>query len=153
MIINYVSPTAEIGEGTKIWHFAVILDEVVIGAFCSIGSHAEIGKGSTIGYGSRISHGVFLPNNSKIGLNVFIGPGVVFTDDRYPRVNNPHYKAEPPVVEDGANIGAGAVILPGVTIGKGALIGAGAVVTKNVKPGDLVRGPAAASMRLLTCPS
>jgi acetyltransferase-like isoleucine patch superfamily enzyme len=88
----------------------------------------------------RIQHGAFLPNRARIGDRVFIGPNATFTDDRYPEVNNPRYKAEPPIVEDDVAIGAGAVILPGVRIGRGALIGAGAVVTKDVPPSAVVVG-------------
>jgi acetyltransferase-like isoleucine patch superfamily enzyme len=136
---NFIDPSAVIGKGTRVWHFAVILADVTIGENCSIGSCCEIGHGSVIGSGSRIGHGVFLPPKSIIGENVFIGPSVTFTDDKTPRVNNPYYHAQPPVIEHGANIGAGAVILPGVRIGAGAMIGAGAIVTKDVLPLRMVR--------------
>lgn len=139
-IINYISSTARIGRGVKVWHFAVILDAVVIGEHCSIGSGAEIGRASVIGEYTRIGHGVFLPPSSVIDDHCFIGPGVIFTDDRYPRVNNPNYHAQPPWVKAGAAIGAGAVILPGVIIGAGALIGAGAIVTKDVPDSKIVAG-------------
>ena len=131
-----------IGVRSVIWHFVTILSDVVIGDDVSIGSHTEIGRGSRIGDRTRISAMVFLPSHSTIGNDVFIGPGVIFTDDRYPRVlkSGEHYKAEPPVIEDDANIGAGSVILPGVRIGRGALIGAGSVVTRDVPPMTLVRG-------------
>jgi acetyltransferase-like isoleucine patch superfamily enzyme len=67
---------------------------------------------------------------------VFVGPSVICTDDKYPRVNNPNYQAAPPVIEDDVNIGAGAVILPGIRLGAGCTIGAGAVVTKDVPAGE-----------------
>jgi acetyltransferase-like isoleucine patch superfamily enzyme len=106
----------------------------------SIGANAEIGKHSLIGENSRIGHGVFLPARTIVEPNVFIGPNVTCTDDRYPRANNHDYDALPPHICEGAAIGAGAVLLPGVRIGAGALIGAGAVVTKDVSAGAVVTG-------------
>lgn len=155
--VNYISPFATLGKGTRVWHFAVILDNVTIGDNCSIGSHVEIGKGCTIGSRTRIGKGVFLPPNSWIGEDVFIGPNVTFTDDKYPMVNNPDYNAQPPVIEYRAAIGAGAVILPGVHISAGAMVGAGAVVTRDVPAGKCVRGePATIHLRkeatLVQCP-
>lgn len=138
-ITHFVSDSAEIGYGTKIWHFAVILDDVQIGHDCSIGSGAEIGRGTIIGNNTRIGSGVFLPSNSRIGNNVFIGPNVTATDDKYPRVNNPDYNAQPPRIGDGAAIGAGAILLPGVRIGEGAMIAAGAIVTSDVEPNACVK--------------
>lgn len=136
---NFIDDSARIGSGTKIWHFCVILADVVIGIHCSIGSRTEIGRGTMIGQDTRIGSGVFLPPNSKIGREVFIGPGAIFCDDRSPRAGNNNYKAEPPVIEDRASIGAGVVVLPGVKIGHDSRIGAGAIVTKDVAPFALVR--------------
>ena len=96
---------------------------------------------------------MFLPSDSQIGCNVFIGPGVTFTDDRPPVVSlaaPSQYHAEPPIVEDFASIGAGAVILPGVRIGARARIGAGAVVTKDVPAETHVRGEPARMRALST---
>lgn len=138
--INFIAPTAIIGRGTKVWHFAVVLQDCVIGDDVSIGSLSEIGRGTVIGNRSRIGHGVFLPSNSRIGEDVFVGPCVVCTDDKYPRANNHAYHAQPPVIEDGASIGAGAILLPGVRIGRSAMVGAGAVVTRDVPPFANVRG-------------
>ncbi len=143
MTINHIDSSALVGIGSKVWWYAVVLQDVRIGVNCSIGSHTEIGRGSRIGDQTRIGANCFLPPNSQIGCSVFIGPGVTFTDDRFPKIHapdDPPYKAEPPVVCDGANIGAGCVILPGVRIGKGAFIAAGAVVTKDVPDGQSVIG-------------
>ena len=137
--MNFIDPSARIGGGTKVWHFAVILQDVVIGSDCSIGSHAEIGLGCIIGDGTRIGKGVFLPPDSRVGCNVFIGPGCIFTDDKYPKAGNRYYTAEPPVIENDASIGAGAVILPGVHIGHHAMIAAGAIVTRDVPAHGHVR--------------
>lgn len=136
---NFIDGTAIVGAETNVWHFAVVLANVLIGNRCSIGSNSEIGRGSIVGDNTRISSHVFLPARSQIGSNVFIGPGCVFTDDRYPRAGNTEYKAEPPVIEDFASLGAGCVVLPGVRIGRGALVGAGTVVTRDVPPGTILR--------------
>jgi UDP-2-acetamido-3-amino-2,3-dideoxy-glucuronate N-acetyltransferase len=137
-----VDPKADVPWETLIWHFAVILAWAKIGSNVSIGAMSEIGRSCVIGDRCRISRGVFLPSQTIVGSNVFIGPGATFTDDKYPRVldRGETYNAEPPTIEDGANIGAGAVILPGVRIGAGALIGAGAVVTDDVPPKAVVVG-------------
>lgn len=132
--------TAKLGNYSEVWAFANILPFVEIGDYCSIGGCAEIGRGSVIGDHVRISYGVFLPSNSRIEDYVFIGPRAVFTDDRYPIVENDKYKAEPPYIEHHASIGAGAVILPGVKIGHHAMVGAGAVVTHNIEPYHTVVG-------------
>lgn len=128
----FIDPSVTIGVGTKVWHYSCVLAEVKLGASVNIGSGCEIGRGSVIGDRTRIGAHVFLPPMSTIGADVFIGPGVVCTDDRHPRCGNSDYIAEPPIIEDGASIGAGAVILPGVRIGANARIAAGAVVTKHV---------------------
>lgn len=135
-----IHPGAVIHETAKVWAFTVIGEGVHIGPRSVIGTHCYIGKDTTIGEGVHIQTGVFLPNGSRIEDFAFIGPKVVFTDDRYPRAGNTSYFAEPPIVRRGASIGAGAVILPGVEIGAAAMIGAGAVVTKDVMLGDTAFG-------------
>jgi acetyltransferase-like isoleucine patch superfamily enzyme len=137
--MNFIDPTARLGAGTVVWHFAVVLADVVTGSRCSIGSHVEIGRGTQIGDETRIGNGVFLPPNSRIGARVFIGPGVVCTDDKFPRVNNSEYDARPPQIEDDATIGAGAVLLPGIRIGARAFVAAGAIVTHDVAADEAVR--------------
>lgn len=125
-----------IGEGCRIWHFTVIGARVRVGARCVIGSCCYIGHDSILGDDVHLNHGTFVPNGSRLGDRVFVGPNVTFTDDKHPRVNHPHYTAEPPIVEDDVNIGAGAVILPGVWLGHGCTVGAGAVVTRSIPPGE-----------------
>jgi len=137
---NHIDPTAEVHPTASIWHFAVVQADAFLDAHVSVGSCAEIGRGARIGARSRIGHGVFLPTNTLLEPDVFVGPGVVFTDDKTPRAGRKdNYRAQPPVVRQGASIGAGAVILPGVEIGAGALIGAGAIVTRDVAPGEVLR--------------
>ena len=121
-----------LGAGTKTWQYATICDDVVTGTNCVIGSCAWIGRGVRMGDDVHIQHGAFIPNNTVIGDRVFIGPLAVLTDDRHPRAGHVDYQALPPILEDDCAIGAGAVILPGVRVGKGAMVGAGAVVTKDV---------------------
>jgi len=149
-----VHETAQLGQNVTVWQFASILADCVIGDGVSIGACAEIGRGTRIGKNSRIGSGVFLPSNSVIGQNCFIGPRVCATDDRYPRVNNAEYKAQPPVFKDYCSVGAGSVILPGVVIGERATVGAGSIVTRDVPDGGKVYGEKAklreeASVKLL----
>lgn len=149
-MINEIHPSAVIGSGSTVWHFAVVLQDVVIGTYCSIGSGTEIGRGTTIGDRSRIGAQVFFPPNTRIGMNVFVGPGVKCTDDRHPVVSlaGPGYIAEPPTIGDFASIGANATILPGVRIGARARIGAGAIVSKDVPADGHVRGEPARARTL-----
>jgi UDP-2-acetamido-3-amino-2,3-dideoxy-glucuronate N-acetyltransferase len=137
--MNFIDPSVKQGKGVVVWHFAVVLANCVLGDGVSIGSGAEIGRGTVIGDHSRISAHVFLPSNTKIGCYCFIGPGVVCTDDKRPRALNKIYLARPPQIEDGASIGAGAVILPGIRIGKNAMVGAGAIVTHDVPDDAVIR--------------
>lgn len=145
LIHAFIDESAILGEGTTVWHFARVLADVIVGEHCNIGGNAEIGRGTTIGDRTRVSSGVFLPSNSRIGSDVFIGPNVTCTDDRFPRTlkAGETYNALPPIIEDGASIGAGATILPGVRIGKAARVAAGAIVTKDVPDGLAVKGVAA----------
>jgi len=137
---SLVWDTAYIGERTIIWYFSQVGDGAIIGDDCVIGSNCFIGFKSRLGNRVHVNHGSFLPNRSVVGDDVFIGPNVTFCDDKYPRSGNKGYKAEPPIVENGASVGAGAIILPGVTLGWGCMIGAGAVVTEDVAPGMVVVG-------------
>jgi len=138
-----VDPSAKLGDLTRVWANAGVLADCVIGNAVSIGRGAEIGRGSTIGDGSRIGWNCFLPPNSRIGKYVFMGPGVVCTDDRHPIVPRPWdkpYTPMPPTIGDGAAIGAGVVILPGIKIGIGARVAAASIVTRDVPNYCAVRG-------------
>lgn len=139
-VVNFIDKSAIIGAGTTVWHFAVILANVVIGDDCSVGSHCEIGRGTVIGDNTRISAFAFLPPNSRVGNNVFISPHAMFCDDKRPACGNTNYNAQPPTIGDHAVIGANATILPGVKIGEHAFIGAGAIITKDVEPWTTVYG-------------
>ena len=150
IIKAFIDASATWGANTVIWHFARILQDVRLGDNVSIGGGTEIGRGSIVGDGTRIGANCFLPPNSVIGKNVFIGPGVIFTDDKYPYIHDasdPPYEALPPRVMDGAVIGAGAKIGPGVTIETDARVAMGAVVTNDVVEYSMVKSPIAARQR------
>lgn len=134
-----IDPTVMVGENCVIWQGATVCAEAVLGEGVVVGSHAWVGRGVTIGNFTRIQHGAFIPNHTKIGQGCFLGPNSTLTDDRYPKAGQ-LYRAEPPTLEDDCSIGAGAVILPGVRVGRGAMVGAGAVVTQDVTPFSTVYG-------------
>ena len=134
-----IDPSVLVGENCTIWQYATICAEAVLGEGVVVGSHVWIGRHAQIGSFTRLQHGAFIPNRTIIGKGVFIGPNVTMTDDKYPKAGR-LYRAEPPILDDDCSIGAGAVLLPGVRIGRGAMVGAGAVVTQDVAPFSIVTG-------------
>ncbi len=151
----YIHPTAvcesqQIGTGTRVWAFAHILDGAVIGRNCNIGNHAFIEGGARVGDGSIVKNGAMIWDGVTIEDNVFVGPGVIFTNDRYPRSRHVPEAADRyrhvenwrvrTTVRRGASIGAGTVIICGVTIGEYASITAGAVVTRDIPDHALAVG-------------
>lgn len=126
--------SADIGDGTRVWQHAVVLEGARIGRDCNICAHTFIENDVVLGDNVCLKCGVFLWDGLRVGNNVFIGPNATFCNDRYPRagVRDARRRLLPTVVKDGASIGAGAVILPGVTIGENAIVGAGAVVVRDV---------------------
>lgn len=139
----------KLGKNVVIHHpDQVNLYGCTIGDGTSIGSFVEIKAGAVIGKNCKLQAMVYIPEGITIGDGVFIGPNVTFTNDRYPKATNSDgtrkdacdWQMHKTVVKDGASIGAGATILPGITIGKNALVGAGAVVTKDVPDGATVVG-------------
>jgi UDP-2-acetamido-3-amino-2,3-dideoxy-glucuronate N-acetyltransferase len=125
----------KVGKNTRVWHpdKSVILD-CFIGDDCTIHAPVWIGPNVVIGDRCKIQAFAFIPEGVSIGSDVFIGPGVIFTNDPEPPSHRQAWK--PIYVGNGAVIGAGAVIKAGVTIAPGAKIGCGAVVTKDVMAGD-----------------
>ena len=149
-----VSGRASIGDGTKIWNHAQVREGASIGAGCVIGKNVYIDAGVTIGSGVKIQNNVSVYAGVTVEDDVFLGPGMTFTNDLYPRAFNTGWEITPTRVRKGASIGAGAVIVCGVTIGEYAMVGAGAVVTKDVPPYTLVVGnPARPVGRVCRCGS
>lgn len=128
----------DIGEGTIVRDF-VNLYGCKIGKDCKIAAFAEVQRGVVIGDRCKIEAYAFIPSGVTMENEVFVGPHAVFTNDLHPRAAG-DWEVTPTVVRKGASIGAGAVIVCGVTIGEGAMVGAGAVVTKDVPPNTLVVG-------------
>ncbi len=143
-----VSPTAVIGEGTRIWHQAQVRERVRIGRNGIIGKGVYIDLGVQIGDNVKIQNYALVYHGVTIEDGVFVGPRVCLTNDKQPRAITPDgalksdadWQVGPILVKYGASLGAGSIILPGVTIGRFALVGAGAVVTKDVPDHGLVVG-------------
>lgn len=134
-----IHPTAEvqtkdIGEGTTIWQFCVVLEKARIGKNCNINFNVFIENDVVIGDNVTIKSGVQIWDGLRLEDNVFIGPNVTFTNDLLPRSKQYPEKFEQTIIREGASIGASATILAGVEIGQYAMIGAGSVVTKNIPP-------------------
>ena len=155
-----VSPGARIGRGTRIWHQTQVRDRAVVGDRCILGKAVYVDESVTIGDDVKVQNGAQLFHGVTVEDGAFVGPGAILTNDRYPRSVTPSgvlkgaddWTVGRILVERGASIGAGAVILPDVTIGRWALVGAGAVVTRDVPPHGLVVGnPARLVGRVCRC--
>ena len=132
--------SAAIGAGTRIWQFVVVLPGAKIGQDCNICSHCLIENDVVIGDRVTVKSGVQLWDGLRVGDDVFIGPNVTFTNDKYPKSRNINFTLLSTRIEVGASIGGGATLLPGIVIGAYATVGAGTVVTKDVPPGTTVMG-------------
>lgn len=143
-----VSPEAQIGPGTRIWHQAQVREGARIGAECIIGKGAYIDFDVQIGSRVKIQNYALVYQGVTVEDGVFIGPRVCLTNDRLPRAITPggdlkgtaDWEVGRILVRYGASIGAGAIVLPGVTIGRFAMVGAGAVVTRDVPDHGLAVG-------------
>jgi UDP-2-acetamido-3-amino-2,3-dideoxy-glucuronate N-acetyltransferase len=131
--------STQIGEGTTVWQFAVILKGAVIGAHCNINCHTFIENDVVIGNNVTVKSGTFIWDNIRIEDNVFVGPNVVFTNDLRPRSKQ---RVEYPrtTIREGASLGANSTILAGTTVGRYAMTGIGSVVTRDVPDHGLVFG-------------
>ncbi|HIG39240.1 MAG: WxcM-like domain-containing protein [bacterium] len=129
-----------IGEHTQIWQFVIVLEHAKIGCDVNICSHCFIENDVEIGDRVTIKSGVQLWDGIRIADDVFVGPNVTFTNDKYPRSKDHPDSFLQTRIENGASLGGGSVILPGITIGTRAMVGAGAVVTKSVPPYAIVTG-------------
>jgi acetyltransferase-like isoleucine patch superfamily enzyme len=139
-----------VGEGTNVWAFAHVMAGARVGRGCSIGDHAFIESGAVIGNNVTLKNQTLVWEGITIEDDVFVGPRVVFSNDRFPR--SPRMERaktryaeksnwlERTVVRRGCSIGAGATICPGIELGGFSMIAAGALVTKDVRPYSLVMG-------------
>ncbi|HEY0536012.1 MAG TPA: acyltransferase [Actinoplanes sp.] len=149
-----VAPTADvderaaIGAGTRIWHLAQIREGASLGRDCNIGRGAYVGPGVTVGDNVKLQNYSLVYEPARLGDGVFVGPAAVLTNDEYPRAVTPDgrlkggddWTAVGVTIGDGAAIGARAVCVAPVTVGRWALVAAGAVVTKDVPDFALVVG-------------
>jgi len=152
----YLSIAADVklGRDVKLSKF-INLYGCKIGDETKIGAFVEIQKNATVGKRCKISSHTFVCEGVSIEDNVFIGHGVTFINDSYPRATTAEgelqteadWKVEPTVVKKGASVGSGATILCNVVIGENAIVGAGSVVTKNVPPNSVVAGNPARVLR------
>jgi acetyltransferase-like isoleucine patch superfamily enzyme len=136
-----------IGKDSKIWRYCNVYgtkaEPVIIGDNVQIGGNSEIKPGVKIKNNCRIQYGLFAPEGITINENVFIGPRVTFTNDKYPDIVKTlkgTWDRLETIVDSYVSIGAGAVIIPGVKIGKYAQIGAGTIVTKNIDDYAIIAG-------------
>jgi UDP-2-acetamido-3-amino-2,3-dideoxy-glucuronate N-acetyltransferase len=142
--------TKDIGLGTRVWAFVHIMGGAQIGKNCNIGDHCFIESGATIGDDCTIKNGNMIWEGVTLEDGVFVGPNVLFTNDLHPRSprlpqSHKRYRTKsnwllPTRIGHGASLGAGAVILAGVTIGEYAMVGAGTIVTRSVPSHALIRG-------------
>lgn len=139
-------PSAEIerdvqlGEGVVVWHLCHIRAGARIGARSRLGRNVFVDAGVTIGQGCKIQNNVSIYAGVTLEDEVFVGPGVIFTNDRSPRASAESWTLSSTLVGRGASLGAGAVIVCPRVIGTFGLVGAGAVVTRDVPPHALVMG-------------
>ncbi len=143
-----VSPGASIGAGTRIWHQAQVREGAVIGQHCILGKGVYVDFNVRIGDNVKIQNYALVYHGVRIEDGVFIGPQACLSNDRYPRAVTPDGRLKTDddwevgeiLVHAGASIGAGAILLPGIEIGRFAMIGAGAVVTRSVPDHGLALG-------------
>lgn len=149
-----IHPLAEvksknIGESTTVWQFVVILENAIIGENCNINSHTFIENDVKLGNRVTVKSGVYLWDGIEVEDDVFIGPNVTFTNDKYPRSKHYPEEFQRTILKKGSSIGAGAIILGGVTVGEKAMVAAAALVTRDVPAYTLVKGSPAQVVREL----
>jgi UDP-2-acetamido-3-amino-2,3-dideoxy-glucuronate N-acetyltransferase len=143
-----VEEGATVGEGSTVWHHAHVRADAHVGSDCIVGKGVYIGAGVRVGDRCKIQNYAMIFEGAEVGNGVFIGPGALLANDRYPRAVTPDGELKAAedwtlghvVVEDGASIGAGAIVVPDARIGRWAMVGAGALVTKDVPEHQLVAG-------------
>ena len=160
MTFQSIAPDVKLGKDVKIYDF-VNLYGCEIGDESKIGTFVEIQRGVRIGRRVKISSHTFICEGVQIEDQVFVGHGVTFINDKYPRAttssgelqSDRDWTVVPTVVRRGASIGSGSTILCGVEIGERAIVGAGSVVTRNVPAGAIVAGNPASVLRQVEEPS
>lgn len=143
-----VSPESEIGEGTRIWQHVQVRERARIGRNCIIGKGVYIDSGVTIGDNVKIQNYASVYRGATVEDGVFLGPYSCLTNDKLPRAITPagalkgegDWEVSPTHIKYGASVGTGAIVLPGVVVGRWALVGAGAVVVRDVLDHGLVVG-------------
>ncbi len=143
-----VHATAVLGEGTSVWHGAAVREDVVLGRSCIVGRGAYLGPGVRVGDNVKIQNNALVYEPAVLGDGAFVGPAVVFTNDLNPRSVTPEgrlksaadWHAVGVTVLEGGSVGARAVCVAPVTIGRWAMVAAGAVVTRDVPDFALVLG-------------
>lgn len=143
-----VSPEAQVGPGTRIWHQAQVREGAVVGAECILSKGVYVDRDVRIGDRVKVQNYASLYHGTTVEDGAFIGPYACLTNDRFPRAVTPEGKLKGDAdwevgevrIGQGASVGAGAVVLPGVEVGSWAMVGAGAVVTRSVPAHALVVG-------------
>ena len=143
-----VSDDAEIGTGTRIWSHVQVREGASIGSECVLGKDAYVDLNVRIGDRCKLQNGVFVFHGFTVEDGVFLGPGVMLLNDKHPRAINPDgslksdsdWTVSEGVVRHGAAVGGGAVVLPGISVGRFAMVGSGAVVTRDVPDNAIVVG-------------
>jgi acetyltransferase-like isoleucine patch superfamily enzyme len=154
MNLNCIADSVVLGKNVKLSKF-INLYGCRIGDNTKIGAFVEIQKNASVGSNCKISSHSFICEGVTVEDNCFIGHGVMFTNDKYPRAANPDGSQQteadwtviPTIVKKGASIGSNATVICGVTIGENAVVGAGSVVTKDIPPNTIVAGNPAKKMR------
>ncbi|MEX2181802.1 MAG: DapH/DapD/GlmU-related protein [Gemmatimonadaceae bacterium] len=138
---SFVDAGAQVGKGTKIWHFCHVMPGAVIGEACSLGQNVVVMNGVKLGRNVKVQNNVSIYEGVELEDDVFCGPSMVFTNVMNPRshvVRKHEYQRT--LVRRGASIGANATIVCGVTLGEYAFVGAGAVITRDVVPYAMMAG-------------
>lgn len=135
-----VHESVEIGAGARIWDWTKVRENAVIGRRCNLGQGVYVDVGVRMGRGCKIQNGVSIYQGVTLDDEVFVGPSVTFTNDKFPRAFSDDWKIVETRVERGASIGANATIVCGITLGAYCVIAAGSVVTKDVPAHALVAG-------------